>query len=149
MRPEGGYVATPKLTIGRLARRAGIGAETVRFYEREKLLPEPRRDPSSGYRIYSEQTVERLRFIARAKQLGFTLRETRGLLGLRGAGGGTCAQVRTQARDKIDDVRRRIRDLRHIEQALLRLETECPGDGGPEACPILAALDGGFADGAG
>ncbi len=139
-------MTSPKLTIGRLARRAGVGAETVRFYEREKLLPEPARDPSSGYRIYSEQTVRRLRFIGRAKQLGFTLRETRELLDQRAAGDTTCAVVRAQARDKIDDVRRRIRDLQHIEQALLRLASACPGDGGPESCPILAELDGGFAD---
>ena len=101
------------LTIGTVARRAGVGVETIRFYERKKLLPEPARDPSNGYRRYTESAVSRLKFIGRAKELGFTLRETRELLELRG-GPATCGTVRSRAEDKIADVRRKIRDL-HAE----------------------------------
>ncbi len=136
---------TTTLTIGKIARSAGVGVETIRFYEREKLLPEPARDPSSGYRRYTESTISRLQFIARAKELGFTLRETRELLDLR-AGSATCGTLRSRAEDKLDDVRRRIQDLRRIEEALLTLSEACPGAGGLEACPILAALEGGFGD---
>lgn len=134
------------LTIGKVAKRAGIGVETIRFYEREKLLPEPARDPSSGYRRYPESTISRLQFIARAKELGFTLRETRELLELR-AGPATCGTVRARAEDKIDDVRRKIEDLQRIERALLTLAEACPGDGALDDCPILGALEGGFGDG--
>jgi len=133
------------LTIGKVARRAGVGVETIRFYEREKLLPEPARDPSSGYRRYSESVISRLRFIARAKRLGFSLRETRELLDLR-AGPATCRTVRARADEKLTDIRARIADLRRIEQALLALADACPGDGGLDDCPILGALEGGLDD---
>lgn len=133
------------LTIGTVARRAGIGVETVRFYEREKLLPEPSRDPSNSYRRYPESTISRLQFIARAKELGFTLRETRELLDLR-AGPATCGTVRAKAEEKISDVRSKIEDLRRIERALLKLAEACPGEGGRDDCPILGALEGEFGD---
>lgn len=135
------------LTIGEVAKRAGIGVETIRFYEREKLLPEPPRDPSSGYRRYPESTISRLQFIARAKELGFTLRETRELLELR-AGPATCGTVRARAEEKIDIVRQKLEDLQRIERALLRLAEACPGNGALDDCPILQALEGGF-DGGG
>ncbi len=134
------------LTIGKVARRTGIGVETIRFYEREKLLPEPARDPSNGYRRYPESTVARLQFIARAKELGFTLRETRELLELR-AGPATCGTVRAKAEEKLGDVRRKIEDLRRIERALRTLAEACPGEGALDDCPILGALEGGFGDG--
>lgn len=137
---------TAPLTIGKVAKRAGIGVETIRFYEREQLLPEPARDPSSGYRRYPESTVSRLQFIARAKELGFTLRETRELLELR-AGPATCGTVRARAEDKLDDVRRKIQDLQRIERALLTLAEACPGSGDLDDCPILGALEGGLGDG--
>lgn len=131
------------LTIGKVARRAGLAVETIRFYERERLLPEPARDPSSGYRRYPESTVERLQFIARAKELGFTLRETRELLELR-AGPATCGTVRAHAETKLEDVRRKIDDLKRIERALVSLADACPGRGDLDDCPILDALEGGF-----
>ena len=137
---------TTTLRIGEIAKHAGISVETIRFYEREKLLPEPAREPSSGYRRYPARTISRLQFIARAKELGFTLRETRELLELR-AGPATCGTVRARAQDKIDDVRRKIADLQRIERALLTLAETCPGDGALDDCPILGALEGGFGDG--
>ena len=135
---------TTTMTIGKVARRAGVGVETIRFYEREKLLPVPARDPSSGYRRYGLATVSRLLFIARAKELGFTLREVRELLDLR-AGVANCGPVRTRAEEKVQDVRRKIEDLQRIEGALLALAESCPGDDSDD-CPILTALDGGLGE---
>ncbi len=135
---------SPTLTIGKVARRADVGVETIRFYEREGLLPEPERDPSSGYRRYPEIIVARLQFIARAKELGFTLRETRELLDLRN-GPATCGSVRARANEKIEGVRRKIHDLQRMEEALVALADECPAASNAlDDCPILAALEGGF-----
>src|SRR5207247_2671094 len=97
------------LSIGQVARLAGVGVETVRFYEREGLLEEPPRR-ESGYRQYGEDVVARLRFIRRAKELGFTLKEIAGLLALRVDPDTTCADVRQRARTKIADVEAKIRD---------------------------------------
>ena len=142
---DGVDTSTDTLTIGKVARQAGVGVETIRFYEREKLLPEPARDPSSGYRRYPASTVARLQFIARAKGLGFTLKETRELLDLR-AGPATCGTVRARAEEKLADVRRKIEDLQRIERALLTLADACPGDGVLADCPILEALEGRLRD---
>src|SRR5438445_10622353 len=90
------------LTIGQLARRAGVGIETVRFYERQGLLEEPARK-ESGYRQYQEDVVARLRFIKRAKELGFSLREIMELLSLRVDPTTRCAEVRSKAAAKISD----------------------------------------------
>ena len=128
------------LRISELADRAGVKADTLRFYEREGLLPAPPRQPS-GYRAYPPEAVGRVRFIKRAQDLGFTLKEIAELLALRLDPGTTCADVRRQARAKLDDTRAKIRDLRRIEAALLRLTTACPGRGLVADCPILEALD--------
>jgi DNA-binding transcriptional MerR regulator len=96
-------------TIGEVARRAGVGVETVRFYERQGLLAEPDRK-ASGYRQYGAEAVSVLRFIRRAKQLGFTLKEIQGLLALRLDAAATRADVRRQARAKLADVEEKIRD---------------------------------------
>lgn len=139
-----GSPSTQFLTVGKLARLAGVGVETIRFYEREKLLPEPARAPSSGYRLYSSDTVQRLAFISRAKDLGFTLRETRELLGLRSARSTTCESMRARAQDKLDDVRRKMETLQRIEAVLVELADTCPSTtyAGLGSCPILAALEG-------
>ncbi len=128
------------ITIGQLARRAGIGVETVRFYERKGLLPEPPRT-RSGYRLYPEEAVRRLRFVRRAKELGFTLAEIRELLELRAGPGATCAQVRERAREKLADIEARIRSLERIRAALQRLAEDCPASGPVARCPILAAME--------
>ncbi|MDF1569906.1 MAG: MerR family transcriptional regulator, partial [Spirochaetaceae bacterium] len=96
------------LTIGELAGRTGVGVEALRFYERKGLLPSPTRD-ASGYRRYREDDVVRVRFIRRAKELGFTLAEIHELLELRATDEKTCEEVRTIARDKITDLDQRIR----------------------------------------
>jgi Hg(II)-responsive transcriptional regulator len=130
------------LTIGQVARRAGVGVETVRFYERQGLLEEPARR-ASGYRQYGEDVVSRLRFIRRAKELGFTLKEVAELIALRLDPSTTSADVRRQAQAKLDDLEARIRDLQRIRQALIGLTAACPGCGPASACPILDALDNG------
>src|SRR5437899_6524201 len=113
------------MTIGQVARRAGVGVETVRFYERKGLLAEPARK-ASGYRQYEEGEVARLRFIRRAKELGFTLKEIADLLALRLGPDNTCAAVRQRAQAKLADIEARILDLQRIRQALIGLTASCP-----------------------
>ena len=128
------------LTVGQVARRAGVGVETVRFYEREGLLERPSRRPS-GYRQYGEGAVARLRFIRRAKELGFTLREIIELLSLRVDPATTCADVKGRVAAKIADIDSRIATLRRMRKALLKLDRACGGRGTTSDCPILEALD--------
>jgi Hg(II)-responsive transcriptional regulator len=129
------------LTIGQLAREAGVGVETVRFYERQGLLEEPARR-ASGYRQYGEEVVSRLNFIRRAKELGFTLREIAELLTLRDDPDTTRADVRRRAEAKVTDIDTRIRYLQRMRDALSRLTATCHGDGPAATCPILEALNG-------
>ena len=130
---------TSALTIGELAKQAAVGQETIRFYEREGLIPAPPRT-SSGYRQYPAGTAARLRFILRAKDLGFALKEIRELLSLR-LDEHTCrADVRQQASDKIRDLEEKIRDLQGMCARLRELERACLEQGTIDECPILKAL---------
>ena len=126
------------LTIGKAAERAGVGIETVRFYEREGLIDEPPRG-SSGYRQYPESVVLRLQFIRRAKELGFTLNEIKELLSLRLDPGTTCADVKQRAEAKIADIDERMRSLRRIKKVLGKLTESCSGRGPVD---VLAAAAG-------
>ena len=128
------------LTIGKVARRAGVGVETVRFYEREGLIAEPARG-ASGYRQYPEATVSRLRFIRRAKELGFSLREVRKLLSLRVDPTRSSAEVKAQAQAKITDIEQKIRTLRRMKDTLVDLTDACDGCVPMSDCPILGALE--------
>ena len=128
------------LTIGQLAKRAGVGVETIRFYEREGLIAEPDRR-ASGYRQYDADAVLRVRFIRRAKDLGFTLKEVHELLDLRVDPDCGCADVRGQARAKIRDIEQRIASLQAMKAALERLAKKCRGRGPTSECPILEELD--------
>jgi MerR family mercuric resistance operon transcriptional regulator len=128
------------LSIGEVARQAGVGVETVRFYERQGLLAEPDRK-ASGYRQYDEEAVAVLRFIRRAKELGFTLKEIKELLTLRLDPDGTAADVKRRAEAKVADIEAKLRDLRRMREALLRLTAACHGRGPVSTCPILEALD--------
>lgn len=130
------------MTIGQVSRRAGVGIETVRFYEREGLLEQPTRK-ESGYRQYKDEAVARLRFIRRAKELGFSLKEIRELLALRIDPATTCAEVRKAAEAKIADVEEKIRALQRIKHALKKLTVACSGRGPVSECPILDAIDSG------
>jgi MerR family copper efflux transcriptional regulator len=127
-------------TIGSVARRAGVGVETVRFYERQGLITQPARG-ASGYRQYPEETVVRLRFIQRAKALGFSLREIRELLSLRIDPTGHSGAVKARAQAKIADIEEKIRTLRRMKETLARLSAACDGCAPVRACPILDALE--------
>lgn len=129
------------LSIGQVAKEAGVGVETVRFYERQGLLEEPDRK-ASGYRQYGGEAVSVLRFIRRAKELGFTLKEIKALLALRLDGSARRSDVRMQARAKVEDIEAKVRDLQRMREALLRLVDTCHGDGPAIGCPILQALQG-------
>ncbi len=128
------------LTIGKLAKRAGVGVETVRFYERRGLVRRPART-RSGYRSYPDEAVGRIRFIRNAQALGFTLQEVKELLALRVTAGTSCAAVRARASAKVADVEKRLADLHRIRVALEKLIAVCPGRGALADCTILEALD--------
>lgn len=128
------------LTIGQVAKGAGVGVETVRFYEREGLIDKPARRPS-GYRQYELEVVRRIHFIQHAKELGFSLKEVSELLSLRVAPDGTCAAVRDHALSKIHDIDAKIAALGGMRRALVRLSETCGGPGPASECPILEALD--------
>lgn len=127
------------MTIGAAARRAGVGIDTIRYYEREGLLPAPRRR-ISGYRDYDATTVERLRFIRRAKTLGFTLEEIRELLALSADRERGVRGVKQRAEARLAGIEARIRRLQGVRKGLKQLIAACPGHGHLEACPILRAL---------
>lgn len=129
----------PHLGIGAVASRAGVGIDTIRYYEREGLLPEPRRR-LSGYRDYDDTAVERLRFIRRAKDLGFTLDEIRELLALSADRERGVRGVKQRAETRLAQVEQRIRQLQDVRRGLKQLIGACPGHGKLEACPILRAL---------
>jgi len=127
----------PGLTIGEVAKTLGIGVETIRFYERQGLIIQPQK-PLAGFRKYSDTTLRRLRFIVRAKQIGFSLREIRELLAFYFDGQANCADVRQHARQKIDDIYGRIDVLQKMASSLEQLVSEC--EDGAERCPLLEKL---------
>jgi len=124
------------VTIGELAERAGVGVETIRFYERKGLMARPVR-PRAGYRQYDEQAAERIRFIRQAQDLGFTLAEVAELLSLRVDPLTTCADVKAKAQEKITDIDGKIRGLRQMRAALVEIAQTCGGTGPTSDCPIL------------
>ncbi len=126
------------MNIGQLARLAGVPIDTVRYYERQHLLPPPTRS-ASGYRHYEPGDVRRLTFIRRAKTLGFTLEEIRDLLAISG-NRDDMAQVKAAAASKLAVVEERLAELARVRDALRTLVDACPGHGDPSECPILAAL---------
>ena len=125
------------MTIGRLAKRAGVNIDTIRYYERNGLIPEPTRR-SSGYREYGSADVARLRFILRAKDLGFTLAEIGELLSL--SADRDVRGVKRRAEDRLDQVEHKIKELQRVRRGLKTLIDACPGHGDLERCPIIAAL---------
>lgn len=123
-----------------LARRTGCNLETIRYYEKIGMMPEPPRT-EAGYRVYDDRHVERLRFILRARELGFSLDDIRGLLALVDRGTQTCAEVKERTERHLADVREKIADLRRIERVLAETAAKCSGDEVPD-CPVLEALTG-------
>lgn len=130
-------VAT-NLRRGELAARTGCNLETVRYYEKIALLPEPPRH-ANGYRAYDESHIRRLRFVLRARELGFGIEEIRGLLALVDTERQTCAEVKQRTEQHLADVRGKIADLARIERILANTAARCSGDDVPD-CPILEAL---------
>ncbi len=126
------------MTIGELSKRTGCIIETIRYYERIGVMPAPPRT-AGGHRVYDRDHLERLTFIRRARELGFTLDHVRGLLGLADRSGASCAEVERLARAQLDQVRGRIDDLRRMDAVLDEMLARCAGGSVPE-CPILEAL---------
>jgi MerR family copper efflux transcriptional regulator len=127
------------LTRSALAEMAGVHAETIRYYEQRGLLPPPRRN-ASGYRTYNVSDVARLRFIKRAQELGFSLREIEELLTLEATPGAHSGLIRERALAKIAEIEAKIRDLGRMRDTLCRLVAACDGQAPIEHCPILHAL---------
>jgi MerR family copper efflux transcriptional regulator len=128
------------LTIGAVAKRVGVAIDTIRYYERQGLLPEPARR-ASGYRSYGDGAVAQLRFIRRAKDLGFTLEEIRELLALSADRLHGVKQVKQRAKQRLAEIELRIAEWQRVRDGLAQLVESCPGHGKPESCPILAALN--------
>lgn len=126
-----------ELTIARLAKEAGVHVETIRFYQRKGLIPEPERPPG-GIRRYGTVDVARLRFIKAAQRIGFTLEEIAQLLKL--DDGAHCAEAHAIAEHKLIDIRRRMADLLSIESALTELVERCATSRGKVTCPLIASL---------
>jgi len=124
------------LTIGFLARAAEVNIETVRYYQRFGIIDEPPK-PFDGYRVYPSEAIDRLRFIKRAKQLGFSLKEIAELLDL---GDGHCEDIRLRAEEKRTQVEEQINDLKKLKMTLDTLINSCQSDNGTAHCPIVETL---------
>lgn len=127
------------MQIGQLAMQAGVAIDTVRYYERQGLLPPPERR-ASGYRQYGEQDIARLRFIRRAKELGFSLQEIQDLLRLSGNPQAKRADVRALAQQRLMDIEHKLRELEAMRATLAHLVGQCSGQGSLEGCPIIDTL---------
>ena len=124
------------LTIGKLAKQAGVNVETIRYYQKIGLIQEPEK-PAFGYRYYPIETISRIHFIKRAKNLGFTLQEIATLLKL---GDSNCLKTREIARQKLALIESRIQDLQAISEVLKDLINSCESQKNLETCPIISAL---------
>ena len=127
------------LSIGKVAKRAGISVETIRFYERKGLLQEPQRK-ESGYRQYREEDIRKLVFIQHAKNLGFSLNEIGDLMSLQADSKSTSREVKDLAEHKLQDIEEKINMLQRMRRTLKHLVDKCPGKGPTSECPILDAL---------
>lgn len=129
----------PHLTIGKLAKQSGIKIETIRYYERSGLMKPPARS-AGGYRLYQEQDAARLRFIVRAKALGFSLEEVGQLMHL-SEGDADRAEVKALTQKKLQMIESKISDLQRMRDVLHDLSGQCSGQGTTDGCPIIAALN--------
>ncbi len=127
------------LTIGELSKLTGVNIETIRYYERIKMLPEPPRT-AGGRRVYDTIQLRILSFIRRSRELGFSPDEVRALLRLGGPEKASCRQVRDVASHHLDDIRAKISDLRKLERLLAKTISQCTGTTAP-VCPVLDILD--------
>ena len=132
-------VPSEYMTIGEVAKRSGVNIETIRYYERIKMLPAPPRTPS-GRRVYGPHEARILGFIRRSRELGFSLDEIRALLRLGGPEKASCREVREIAERHLADIRAKLSDLRKLERLLAKTVARCSGKMAPD-CPILEILD--------
>ena len=133
-------VVMDQMTIGQLAKQAHVNRETVRYYERRRLLQRPSRS-LGGYRVFSDDAVKRMRFIRHAKMLGFSLEEVRELLALRINSTDTCDRVRERTLRKIADIERKIAALQRMRRVLGELVTSCSHHRKTDKCPVLDSLE--------
>lgn len=129
------------LNIGEAARQGGVSIETLRYYEQQGLILSPDRD-ANGYRKYEPDVVRRIRFIKRAQDVGFTLRDIRELLSLKADPGASCSDVRDRAVGKLIEIKEKIDVLSRMRDVLSTWTDACPSRGPVDVCPILDALDG-------
>jgi len=130
------------MTISKIAKEAGVGIETIRFYERKGLVDQPPKPSSGGFRIYPAEVAERIRFIRQAQELGFSLSEVQELLSLRTDPATDCADVLERAQAKLNEVNRKIALMKGIQTALEKLIKACPGQGALHLCSIIEAIEG-------
>jgi MerR family transcriptional regulator, copper efflux regulator len=132
-----------KMTIGCAAREAGVGVETIRFYERKGLIRQPLKPTDGGYRSYPDETVEKIRFIRKGQELGFSLREIQDLLSIQADPAADSSVVRSKAVSKLEEVQNKIAQLIHIRETLESIIATCPGSGSTACCSILDAMSQG------
>ena len=130
---------TGHISTSELAKQGGVNLQTIRYYERTGLLPKPPRS-GAGYRQFTPESVPRMRFIKRAQELGFSLKEIKELLALRVSPRSTRTDVRQRAEAKIADIEEKVRHLRAMKKTLVRLSETCCGSGPASDCPILESL---------
>lgn len=128
------------LTRGQVAKCTGVGTEALRFYEKQGLLPEPKRDVS-GYRRYTPEMVQQIRFVTHAKELGFTLQEIKELIELKDLAEDNCISICRRVDAKIAEVERKIRTLTLLKKCLKRLSAACDGRQPIESCPIFHFIE--------
>ena len=126
------------LTMGRFAEKTGCDRETIRYYERIGLVDEPSRS-DAGYRLYQERDIRRLGFVLRCRQLGFSIDEVRGLLGLVDENNYSCSDIQSLTQTHLIEVRKKLKDLRTLERALKEMVASCNTNSTPE-CPIIETL---------
>ncbi|MDH0614135.1 MULTISPECIES: helix-turn-helix domain-containing protein [Hyphomicrobiales] len=127
-----------EFSIGVLSERSGVNIETIRYYEKIGVMPEPARS-AGGYRVYGNDHTRRLHFVRRGRELGFSLDELRGLLQLVDGHAHTCQEVHALTIEHLKDIRQKIADLRRLERVMSDMAAQCSGDQVPE-CPIIDAL---------
>lgn len=132
--------STKALTIGQVAKLAEVGIDTIRFYEKKGVIQEPKR-LASGYRQYDENTPRKIRFIKKAQELGFTLKEVKELLELKINRKAPCQSVRMKAETKMREIESKVNDLSKMKDALLKMVFSCSGKGTTVECSILESFE--------
>ena len=129
---------TPHFSRGSLAKHSGVNIETIRYYEKIELMPNPMRS-EGGHRLYNKAQLQRLSFIKRCRELGFTLKEIRDLLTLVDGGDYTCTEVRDRTIDHLADIGKKLSDLKKMQRTLKIMVSQCDGELAPK-CPIVDTL---------